>query len=192
MSELREKWREPFAWLAEEWRDSCRPWSDWRDGFLERLDVSDVSDDDEVVELFRRIDEDLSSDDDRFRALTVPDKRAEVFPELYEDDEADAVAPVDNSKIPPYWDGERWLKWSDDADAWVPMGGDDVPAEEPVADESVDDVVADVVTVIAAPALAEVTRLVPDVARMRPELLRALVSEVVVERLVAADRRDGE
>jgi hypothetical protein len=117
MSELKEKWREVFDWLTEQWTDEDAPWSDQEAGFLAELGLSAASGDAEVVALFKRIDEELT-DDNRRATLTDETKRAEFFPELYEDADASTSAVV---KIEPYWDGEQWLTWDAAADEWVPM-----------------------------------------------------------------------
>jgi len=113
MAQLREKWREPFGWLADSWTDNS-PWSAWQDAFVEQLGLSDASDDREVVALFERIDKELS-DGNRKQTLVDETARAQFAPELYQSDDYQE----------PYWDGQQWLRWHADPGEWRPMAEDD-------------------------------------------------------------------
>ena len=206
MSELGAQWQEPFRWLTEQWRGSDQPWSELRDGFLEQLGLQDSSADPEVENLFRRIDEELTSEDERWRTLTDESAREQFFPELYPESEQadDEVAPSDEPER--YWNGERWYVLDAERQEWVPEDGevdDDAGGDGggEVADEVADEedggageadteepavIVGGIVDDIAAPALAEAVAAVPELAGRSADELNALLSDVLAERLAAA------
>jgi hypothetical protein len=195
MSELVAKWQEPFTWLTEEWRGTDQTWAEMQPGFLARMGLSDSSSDGEVENLFHRIDDELTSDDERWRALVDESLRESTFPELYTAADEPVADDVDVAEAAPdrFWDGERWLVLDTERNEWVPADA------EPATDEAVQSVeaveagpdepaavVGSVVDDIATPALAELVAEMPELAGLSADELTALLGDVLAERLAAA------
>lgn len=195
-----------FTWLKEQWQeDPDRSWSDLDSGLLGALGVQGKDDHVVVAALFAKVEE-KNDDDGVYEMFTTEEQETELIDHLLEvwrEDQASAAQAeevaaatdgtddqIDTTK--PYWNGEQWLEYDETSGEWVPSAEAGSPAAEPAAGEAAvpddaaaepEQVSADIVAKIAAPALAEAMTSSAAVRDLSNEERHALLGEVVAARM---------
>jgi hypothetical protein len=72
-------WQNAFDWLEQNWSSSDETWAQKKEGFVAQLWLSDPAQDPYVTDFLRRVDEELTTDEERRNTLTDEPKRNAFF-----------------------------------------------------------------------------------------------------------------